>query len=254
MTSKTPVKRNDLEIYERQAAHWWDATHAAFRSLHSVNEFRRELLVEWLGRELPGARAVDLGCGGGLVSSVLRAAGARVVGLDLSRASVTSARDHVDASFVRADLRRAPLASACADVVVLADVLEHVDDRPAVLAEAARLLRSGGACFVSTLNHTWRARWLAVHVAEGIGLIPRGTHEPELFVAPETLRAEARCAGLELERIQGERVRVLPTVRRRAIVLARSSDVSIAYSALLRKRPAHDGAAQRPFHAVEGMA
>lgn len=254
MKPLAPTARNDLDLYERHAAHWWDPSHAAFRSLHSVNELRVSLVREWLGSELAGARVVDLGCGGGLMTAALRALGARPVGLDRSRGSLASAREHVAAPFVRADIAHTPLASGCADAVLLADVLEHVPQRSAVLAEAARLLRAGGACFVSTLNRTARARWLAVHVAEGVGLIPRGTHAPELFVTPDELRREAYDAGLALEHLQGERVCVWPTLRRRAIVLARGDDVSVAYSALLRKRAAGVRQGARPFTRVEGSA
>ena len=74
----------------------------------------------------------------------------------------------------------------------LADVVEHVRDPAVALAQAARLLRPGGACYVSTINRTAKARWLAVHVAEGVGLIPRGTHDAELFVSPAELEHGAR--------------------------------------------------------------
>jgi 2-polyprenyl-6-hydroxyphenyl methylase/3-demethylubiquinone-9 3-methyltransferase len=137
--------------------------------------------------------------------------------------------------FVCADVRRAPLADARAGVVLLADVLEHIEDRAAVLSEAARLLEPGGACFVSTINRTRRATWLAVHMAETIGLIPRGTHDPRLFVAPRGARrrgAPLRPAGRALAR----RVRGRAAQRARwAICLERSGDLSVGYSALLRK-------------------
>ena len=98
-----------------------------------------------------------------------------------------------------------------------------------------RLLRSGGRLFVSTINRTTRARRLAVGVAEGLRLVPRGTHDPELFVAPDTLYREASLRGLEPVRLQGESVDVLRTVLRWAVALKRGDDVSIGYSALFRK-------------------
>lgn len=246
--------RNDLDVYERHAASWWNRGHAAFRSLHSVNEFRVALLAQWLAGELRGATVIDLGCGGGLLCAAVREMGARVLGFDLSLASLRSARAELGGTFVRADLRRVPLCAACADVVLLADVLEHVSEPAVALDEAARLLRPGGACYVSTINRTAKARWLAVHVAEGVGLIPRGTHDADLFVSPAELERDALAAGLVLERVQGERVRVWPTVRRRAIVLERSDDVSVAYSALLRKPDAQFGAGDALQRLAEGSA
>lgn len=226
---------NDLTIYERHAHEWWDPSSPTFRSLHSVNKFRVELLHEWLGADLEGRVVIDLGCGGGLLAEPLARAGAHVIGIDLSDGSLRVADQHVEAHFLRADLRRAPLRSGSAAIVVLADVLEHMSPIGDALDEAARLLAPGGLLYVCTINKTARAKRLAVDVAEGLRLVPRGTHDHELFVPPDELCREALARGLRLERIQGESVRVLRTALARAIVLARSDDLSVGYSALLRK-------------------
>lgn len=245
------VQANDLSIYERHAGEWWDPRSAAFRSLHSVNEFRTELLCEWLGgagaRALAGQVVVDLGCGGGLLAAPLLAAGARVVGVDRSLGSLRAATARLGTDsplrapatpagcFVHGDLLQAPLADRSADLVLLADVLEHVDSVAAALGEAARLLRAGGLLYVNTINRTWRARLLAVEVAERLALVPRGTHDARKFVAPAELRLAAARHGLRLLRTQGESVDLLRTARRWAIALRRSEDLSIGYSALLVK-------------------
>jgi len=226
---------NDLELYERYAGSWWDARSPAFRSLHAVNEHRLRVLRGWLGECFDRLVVADFGCGGGLLARPLAESGARVLGLDLSAASLVQAREHVSGSFVRADAQRAPLADASVDVVLLADVLEHVPDCTAVLREAARVLRPGGAAFVNTLNRTWRARLLAVQLAEGVRLIPPGTHAAELFIRPDELAQRAWNCGLSLEALQGESVNLLRTLRSWAISLRPSADVSVGYSALLRK-------------------
>jgi 2-polyprenyl-6-hydroxyphenyl methylase/3-demethylubiquinone-9 3-methyltransferase len=228
--------RNDLSIYERHADEWWDPRSPAFRSLRGVNAFRVELVREWLGGELAGATAVDVGCGGGLLAEPLMADGARVVGLDLSAASVRVASGRLGRRFVRGDALRLPLRDECAGVVMLADVLEHVPDVGAALREAARVLRGGGALYVNTINRTGRAKWIAVRLAEGVGLVPRGTHDPELFVDSDELVRTARGLGLELERTQGEGVDLARTIRSWTVTLRRSDDVGIGYSMLFRKR------------------
>ncbi|MCY2958809.1 MAG: bifunctional 2-polyprenyl-6-hydroxyphenol methylase/3-demethylubiquinol 3-O-methyltransferase UbiG [Planctomycetota bacterium] len=227
---------NDLDLYEREAHQWWDACSHPFRSLHAVNEYRKGILTEWFGNWHPGRSVIDLGCGGGLLSKFFVDGGARVAGLDVSRASVRVAKGRLAAGFAQGDVQRAPFADGCADIVLLSDVLEHVA-RPAVaLSECARILRPGGMCFVSTLNRTLRARMLGVWLAEGIGLVPRGTHDADMFVKPAELYGWGSDCGLALEELRGESIDIARTIRRWTVSVRRGNDCSITYSALLRKR------------------
>jgi 2-polyprenyl-6-hydroxyphenyl methylase/3-demethylubiquinone-9 3-methyltransferase len=220
---------------------WWDDR--AFASLRSVTAFRLELLSAWLGglpgRGADGSRAtvVDLGCGGGLMAVPILRAGANVVGIDLALPALREA--HAAAGnggcFVAADLHACPIASGSADLVLLADVLEHVDDQAGVIAEAARLLRPSGRLFVHTINRTRRARWLAVDTAERLGLIPTGTHDPARFVRPDELAEAGRRAGLRIVCTAGEGIRWWATLRRRAIVLRPSRSLALGYAILFAK-------------------
>jgi len=231
------LRRNDLDLYERHAADWWDERSHAFRSLHGVNRFRSRLLEEWFGERIRGARVVDLGCGGGLLAQKMLERGASVVGVDLSHASLRAARAHLDGSslFVQGDATCAPLHPGCADLVLMADLLEHVCDPALPLREAARLLCSGGLAYVNTINRSRRARLLAVTLAEGLGLVPRGTHDPALFITPAELERQAVAAGLRLVRIQGEAPALLRTIRHWTIELRKSASPGVTYSALLEK-------------------
>ncbi len=226
---------NDLGLYERHAESWWDASAPAFRSLHSVNTHRLGVLRGWLGDDWTSRVVADLGCGGGLLARPLAEAGARVIGVDASAASLAQARAHVDGLFVRADIRRVPLTDCSVDVVLLADVLEHVSDVGAVLREAARIARSGGAVFVNTLNRTWRSKLLAIQLAEGLELIPRGTHSHAMFIEPDELARAAWRSGLGLEALAGESLDLPATLRRWAVTLRPSQDIRVGYSALLRR-------------------
>jgi 2-polyprenyl-6-hydroxyphenyl methylase/3-demethylubiquinone-9 3-methyltransferase len=229
------TRANDLTIYERHAHEWWDASSRTFRSLHRVNEFRTALLDDWLGSDLTELRALDLGCGGGLLSAHLVKRGARVVGFDLSQASLKTAERKLGARFARADVQRLPVADASIDLVLAADVLEHVPAVDVTLGNIARVLRPGGALYVNTINRTRRAKLLAIDVAEGVGLVPRGTHDAKLFISPEELRTLAWKHGLVLDALQGESVDLWRTVSGWAISLRRSGNLSVGYSALLRR-------------------
>lgn len=243
--------RNDLSIYDDHADEWWRPESKWFRSLFAVNAFRLALLDDWIGPLPAGATVVDLGCGGGFFCEPFARRGARVVGCDRSFRSVAAAHAHWNGAvggagggaaagapgprYLRADVAHAPLASGCADLVLLADVLEHVDDPCGALAEAGRLLKPGGRLYVNTVARTWKARLLVVHVAETLGLIPRGTHDPNRFIDQNELIRWADDRGLAAERVTGEAVAVGATLRTRTVQLRRSRGTRMAYSVLFRK-------------------
>ncbi|HLQ38867.1 MAG TPA: bifunctional 2-polyprenyl-6-hydroxyphenol methylase/3-demethylubiquinol 3-O-methyltransferase UbiG [Planctomycetota bacterium] len=231
-------------MYQRRG--WWDPRCRAFASLRRVNAFRLQLLQEWLP-ELAGRTVVDIGCGGGLLAAPLAAAGAHVLGVDRAPTALADARAHSGprARFVAGDARALPVKGGTADLVLLADVLEHVTPVAPLLREAVRLLRPGGMLFVSTINRTWRARWLAVTLGEGLRLLPRGTHDPRLFLRPEELLAMAANCGLVPVRQTGERPALLRTLLARAIVLRPAASLAIGYNMLFRVQPQSNGSAPR---------
>jgi 2-polyprenyl-6-hydroxyphenyl methylase/3-demethylubiquinone-9 3-methyltransferase len=223
------------ELFDRDG--WWDPRCRAFASLRSASELRLSLLWRWLGTQWRGRTVVDLGCGGGLLAIPLAEAGARVVGVDLARRALQEARQREPRAFLPlvGDLAGVPLATGCADVVLLADVIEHVAAPATAVAEAARLLRPGGSLFVNTLHRTLRSRLFAVVLGEGLGFIPRGTHQWHMFVRPDELERMAAAVGLVRLEITGESPRLLRTVSTGAVVLRESRTLAVGYAALYRK-------------------
>jgi 2-polyprenyl-6-hydroxyphenyl methylase/3-demethylubiquinone-9 3-methyltransferase len=194
-----------------------------------------QLLQNWLGawlQERPRI-VVDLGCGGGLMAVPLARTGARVLGVDLSLQALHEAQHQqaASASFACGDLAALPVKARSADLVLLCDVLEHVADPSAVLHAAAALLRPGGRLFVNTINRTLRARLLAVTLGEGLGLIPRGTHDPRRFVRPAELEAAALAAGLRVHRWFGERPALLASLRRGVVCVREGASLAVGYGA-----------------------
>jgi 2-polyprenyl-6-hydroxyphenyl methylase/3-demethylubiquinone-9 3-methyltransferase len=221
-------------------AGWWEPCDRAFASLRAVSAFRLDLLRQWLGDDWRGRAVVDLGCGGGLLAIPLVALGARVVGVDLAGAALRDARRQRPEGWqpVLGDLAAPPLGDGCADVVLLADVVEHVDAPAHAVAGAARLLRPGGRLFVNTIARTRRSRWLAIALAEGLGYVPRGTHQHERFVQPAELGAMAAAAGLREVARCGEAPRLWATVRTGAVQLRASASMAVGYAMLFAKEAA----------------
>jgi len=111
--------------------------------------------VERFMGDVAGRRVLDLGCGVGFFGAMARARGASTVGLDFSEDALGIARDqHPGMPLVRADATRVPLASDRFDVVLLNDIIEHLDEElgRAMVAEAYRVLRPGGHLVIDTDN------------------------------------------------------------------------------------------------------
>lgn len=197
---------NDPRQYDELAAEWWRPD-GAFAALHWLAEARARLIPP---ARRPGAVLVDIGCGGGLLAPHLAGKGYRHVGVDLVRSALRQAAAH-GVTPVNADAAAVGLADRCADVVVVGELLEHVPDWRLAVAEAVRLLRPGGTLVLDTLNDTAVSRLIAVRLAERLRGVPRGIHDPALFVDARALVAECARHGVGL-RIRGVRPTVWGTV------------------------------------------
>ncbi len=203
----TNVNPAEVAKFERLASRWWDADGES-RPLHDLNPVRFGYIA---GRSaLEGARALDVGCGGGLLSEALARAGARVTGIDLAPAVLDVARLHLLESGLEVDYREASVEAIAAeaggqfDVITCMEMLEHVPDPASVVRACAQLLRPGGRLFLSTLNRTPRSFAAAIIGAEHVlRLLPRGTHHYAQFIKPSELAADLRAAGLVLEDLRG---------------------------------------------------
>ncbi len=113
------------------------------------------VLEDCLGSELRSLRCLDLGCGGGVISISLAETFATVVGVDVHEPGLSKATEdsrHVKATFVAADGLALPFAPETFDVVVCAQVYEHVPDPAKLMSEIHRVLKKNAVCFFSGPN------------------------------------------------------------------------------------------------------
>ena len=186
--------RNDPAQYEELLDEWW-RPHGEFAALHWLAAWRAEHIPP---ADRDGAVLVDLACGGGLMGPYVAELGYRHVGVDIGRPGLELARQH-GVRPVCASVLEVPLADGCADVVLACEILEHVEDDVAVLAECARLLRPGGLLLLDTLAATRLSVLINVHLLERLpGGPPRGLHDPALFVDRRALLEAAERFGLDL--------------------------------------------------------
>jgi 2-polyprenyl-6-hydroxyphenyl methylase/3-demethylubiquinone-9 3-methyltransferase len=201
------VDSGELAKFAAQAREWWDPL-GPFRTLHEINGLRSGYIAE--RAELSGARALDVGCGGGLLSEALASRGANVLGIDLAEPSLEAARLHAAEGGASVEYRCVEAeALACErpatfEIVTCLEVLEHVPEPSRIVAACAALLAPGGHAFFSTLNRNPKSFALAIFGAEYVlGLLPRGTHEYLKLVRPSELASWCRTAGLDVAEITG---------------------------------------------------
>ena len=192
--------RNDLTIYDKVADRWWSNDIRWVRTLKNLvpgRLARFDRQIDWQGKAV-----LDLGCAGGFMAEAMAQCGAQVTGIDPAADAIDAARAHARAGGLRIGYdvgfgEALPYDNASFDAVVCVDVLEHVGDLHKVMAEVARTLRPGGMFLFDTINRNPLARLATITIAEDVlRLLPRGTHDPAMFIKPRELRAAMQGAGL----------------------------------------------------------
>ncbi len=190
--------RNDLTIYDQVAADWWSDEIRWVRTLKNMVPGRLsyfDRFLDWQDKEV-----LDLGCAGGFMAEALDDRGARVTGIDPAAEAIAAAKTHARTRDIRYDVgvgEALPYGDESFDAVVCVDVLEHVQDLAQVLAEVARTLKPGGLFLFDTINRNPLARLAVITIAEDIlKLLPKGIHDPAMFIKPAELRSALTTAGL----------------------------------------------------------
>lgn len=200
VSDMTEKLRNDLTIYDDVASKWWSDDIRWVRTLKNLVPGR----LAWFDKHVDwnSLTVLDLGCAGGFMAEALATRGAKVTGIDPAAHAIYAARVHAaDTGLeIQYDVgvgEELLYENAAFDVVVCVDVLEHVGDLTKVLAEVARVLKPGGLFLFDTINRNLLSRFATITIAEDtLGLLPKGTHDPALFIRPAELRTGLEKAGL----------------------------------------------------------
>ena len=209
----------NIALFGTLADDWWDPDGSS-KLLHGVNPPRlayvrdaavRHFRLDPKARHaLAGLKALDIGCGAGLVAEPLARMGAEVSGLDAGAEVIRVARAHAVAqglaiSYSVGEIQAfAGQHAAAFDLITCLEVVEHVNEVDSFLASVAGLLKPGGLLLFSTPNRTTRS-WLALILGAErlLRLIPHGGHDWHRFLTPDELSGKLAAAGLRVEAIDG---------------------------------------------------
>ncbi|MBF0255201.1 MAG: bifunctional 2-polyprenyl-6-hydroxyphenol methylase/3-demethylubiquinol 3-O-methyltransferase UbiG [Gammaproteobacteria bacterium] len=208
----SPVHSNvdhaEIGKFDALATRWWDPN-SEFKTLHDINPLR----LQWIERGcggLKGKLALDVGCGGGILSEAMAAAGAQVSGIDLGKGALQTARLHLLESGLEVAYEQIAVEQLAVrepgrfDLLSCMEMLEHVPDPQSVVRACAELVRPGGDVFLSTINRNPKAYAFVILGAEYLlRMLPTGTHDYAKFITPAELGRWCREAGLELQSLTG---------------------------------------------------
>ncbi len=205
------IANAEVEKFSALAGEWWDVG-GPFAMLHAINPVRLDYIIRQINNSLgatAGLKILDIACGGGIVSLPLHRLGASVVGIDASAESIEVAKSYAASAmdgngpvFYCERLESfAQNNAAIYDVVLMLEILEHVDDVKDFIKHAIHVLRPGGILILSTINRTLKSLMLAKLGAEYIlRIVPAGTHDWNKFLKPQEV---SNLCPLEVRDISG---------------------------------------------------
>jgi SAM-dependent methyltransferase len=185
-SGEAPREDHYLALLEEDRATWWQSENFDKWKSHYISEYPRgHFILRTLRNYLPGfdpagKDVLDVGCGDAGVLIAFAEAGARATGIEPYARSVERGRVRAEEHGVEVDLRTGvaemlPFPDDSFDLVVLDNVLEHVQDRDRTLAEIHRVLRPGGILYLVTPKpFALYSLWSDPHYSmAGLVLLPR---------------------------------------------------------------------------------
>lgn len=205
----------DNDLYNAEDDIWRQSDSPFYLMQSSVNPARVGYFKKKLFNELKinpqGKTALEVGCGGGILSEQIARMGFNVTGIDPSEPSLQIAARHAKASGLRINYQKGmgealPCPDNSADIVFCCDVLEHVRDVPKVVSEIFRVLKPGGIFCYDTLNRTFLSKLVAIKISQvwkRWAFAPPNIHVWEMFIKPDELKSLLAQNNLEWKEHMG---------------------------------------------------
>ncbi|MBL6785029.1 MAG: bifunctional 2-polyprenyl-6-hydroxyphenol methylase/3-demethylubiquinol 3-O-methyltransferase UbiG [Rickettsiales bacterium] len=198
MTNNSSLDPQEIEKFEKISDEWWSQT-GKFAILHKFNFCRIAYIKDKIKEnfslasdDLSKLSVLDVGCGGGLLAEPLAQLGADVTAIDASVKNINVAKIHaqkqgLSINYMQSLIEDMPKRKKY-DVIMVMEVIEHVDNPKQFINNCSKLLKKNGIMFTATINRTLKSLMLAKFAAEYIlRWLPMGTHDWNKFLKPSEI-------------------------------------------------------------------
>lgn len=208
-------KEINNEFYKQNGDIWWNPNEPLNLLETVVNPGRvgyfRRIILNELKLKTGSMKALEVGCGGGILCEQIARMGFSATGTDPSEQALQAAKKHAAQSGLKIDYVRGageslPFPNASFDVVFCCDVLEHVKDLGKVISEINRVLKPNGCFFFDTINRTPISKLVAIKIWQDwkmFAFMPKDLHVWEMFIKPSELVQHLSANGFVSKDITG---------------------------------------------------
>ncbi len=202
---------DEVSKFAKMVGEWWDEN-GKFKPLHMMNPVRVSYIIEKIKElkkcDLKKLSLLDVGCGGGILSESIARVGINVLGIDVCEENIKVAQSHAKKVGLNIEYTHTSIEELSNnkkyDVVLLMEVVEHVDNLELFIKKAIELLKPEGLIFISTINRTFKSFFLAIIGAEYIlNWLPKGTHDWNKFLKPSEIANHLREGNVTLQDMAG---------------------------------------------------
>ena len=263
-TKQEVYNKIDNELYNAEGDIWWQPNTTLYLLKTSVNPWRVSYSsdsIKKLGIDPKGKTALEVGCGGGILTEEICKMGFITTGIDPSEQSLRTAINHakiskLDIKYDKGTGEQLPYPDNSFDCVFCCDVLEHVSDLPKVISEISRVLKPHGVFCYDTLNRTFISKLVAIKIWQEWkrwAFMPPNLHVWKMFIKPDEIKHLLSKNGFEWKEHKGSKPNVsipkmLTFLRKRAkgewtyadlgknFWLVESDDMNILYAGYALKK------------------
>jgi 2-polyprenyl-6-hydroxyphenyl methylase/3-demethylubiquinone-9 3-methyltransferase len=238
------IDQKELKKFAKISSTWWNEN-GEFGILHQINPIRLDYIINKVTshyniktKEEPhffsNLHVLDVGCGGGLISTPLSKLGFKVTAIDALEDNIHTAKHHaqennLNINYLKATIEELP-ENKLYDIITCLEVIEHVDNLPSFIHNIIKHLKPNGMIIISTINRSHKAYILSIIVAEYLlGLVPKGTHDYSKFIKPSEIYEIIKNSAVNIKELKG----LVFDIRNNQWQL--SDDIDVNYFMYLRK-------------------